>query len=385
MDFNLNDDQRAFADSARAVFADHCGDDALRAHDEGSEPFMRELWAECVRNGLHGIVIAEADGGLGQGVTDLMAVLEQQGRALGLVPLAEHQLAAAAIGRFAPALAAGLMARLAAGESLATLSLDGLHESRGLPLSARQDGDVLVLDGVAHAVPFASESEISLLPVRLGDATRLVAVNPRGAGLRLVEGRSQHHRAVADLCFGSARIPVHALLEPAALAWLEPRLTAAIGALQVGVSSGQLARTVEYVSQRKQFGRVIGSFQLVAGQMADALTALEALRSALAQLVYRLDAGLGAEPQALTVKVLAAQAAHLIGHKAQHVHGGIGVDVTYPIHRYLYWSRALAFTQGGAEQALERLGDWLASNDRLGWKFDLPEDLGDTQGASHAV
>jgi hypothetical protein len=84
------------------------------------------------------------------------------------------------------------------------------------------------------------------------------------------------------------------------------------------------------------------------------------LRSALAQLVYRLDAGLGAMPQALAVKVLAARAAHLVGHKAQHVHGGMGVDITYPIHRYLYWSRALAASLGGAAPALERLGDWLA-------------------------
>lgn len=385
MDFNLNDDQKAFADSARALFADHCSDDALRAHDEGAEPFMRGLWAECVANGLHAVVIGEADGGLGQGATDLMAVLEQQGQALAQVPLAEHQLAAAAIGRFAPELAARHLPDLAGGSALATLSLEGLYEARGLQLEARTVGGTLVLDGCARAVPLAAQAAIALLPVRCDGQERLVALQPGGPGIRLVEGRSQHHRAVADLCCERAEVDAGALLGLPARDWLEPRLTAAIGALQLGVSSGQLARTVEYVSQRKQFGRVIGSFQLVAGQMADAQIALEALRSALAQLVYRLDAGLGAAPQALAVKVLAAQAAHLVGHRAQHVHGGIGVDVTYPIHRYLYWSRTLAFTQGGAEPALGRLGDWLASHDALGWKYDLPEDLGDTSGAPHAV
>lgn len=385
MDFNFNEEQQAFAESARALFADRCGDDALRAHDAGGEPFMRGLWTECVRTGLHGIVIDEADGGLGQGMTDLMAVLEQQGRALALVPLAEHQLAAAAIGRFAPAVAAQAMPALVAGDSIATVSLDDLHGSRGLRLAAHRDGGVLVIEGTAPAVPLAAQAALALLPVQFEGVPRLVALNPHAAGITLVEGRSQHHRAVADLHCERLRVDAGALLDARALPWLEPRLTAAIGSLQTGVSAGQLARTVDYVSQRKQFGRVIGSFQLVAGQMADAQIALEALRSALAQLVYRLDAGLGTAPQALAVKVLSARAAHQIGHAAQHVHGGMGVDVTYPIHRYLYWSRALAFTQGGVEQALERLGDWLAIDERLGWKYDLPEDHGDTLGAFHAV
>ena len=91
------------------------------------------------------------------------------------------------------------------------------------------------------------------------------------------------------------------------------------------------------------------------------------------QLVYRLDAGLPSPSEALAVKYLAAECGHLVGHKAQHVHGGIGVDLTYPIHRYLYWSRALGITLGGTAATLERLGDWLANNDKLGWKYDLEE------------
>ena len=68
MDFGYDDDSKAFADSARALFADYCSDDALRAHDAGEEPFMRGLWTQCVATGLHGIVIDEAAGcGAGAG------------------------------------------------------------------------------------------------------------------------------------------------------------------------------------------------------------------------------------------------------------------------------------------------------------------------------
>ena len=112
MDFNLNADQQAFADSARALFADFCSDEQLRAHDSGSEPFMRALWPQCIANGLHGVLIGEAQGGLGLGMTELLAVLQEQGRALALVPLWEHQLAAAAVQRFAPSLTDAAAARV---------------------------------------------------------------------------------------------------------------------------------------------------------------------------------------------------------------------------------------------------------------------------------
>ncbi len=389
MDFAYTEDQQAFADSARALFADACTDDALRAHDAGSEPFMQALWRQCVDTGLHGMVIDEAHGGLGLGMTDLMAVLEQQGQALALVPLAEHQLAAQAVALFAPELAPSLLAGAASGETLLTLSLDGLRAARGLALTLTltRDGESLMLSGKAAAVPLAAQSNQLLLPALLDGQPRLVLVDAKAAGIRLDAGRSQHHLALADVHASGVRLEASALLGEGALQWLQPRWLAAIGALQLGVSAGQLARTVDYISQRKQFGRVIGSFQLVAGQMADGKIAVEALRSALSQLVYRLDAGLGALPQALAVKVLAAQAAHLVGHKAQHVHGGMGVDITYPIHRYLYWSRALAFSHGGAEQALAVLGDWIAEHDELGWKYDRPEDTGpaNTTGAPHAL
>jgi alkylation response protein AidB-like acyl-CoA dehydrogenase len=108
--------------------------------------------------------------------------------------------------------------------------------------------------------------------------------------------------------------------------------------------------------------------------MADIHIGIETLRSTLWQLVYRLDAGLGAVPQALALRAQACDLAHLAGHKCQHLHGGMGVDVTYPIHRFLYWSRALSAEIGGRDAHLQRLGDWLADHDRLGWKYDLPED-----------
>lgn len=168
---------------------------------------------------------------------------------------------------------------------------------------------------------------------------RLVLVNAP-AGVQRTAGRDQHHQSIADMAFDGVALPTENALPLAATAWVEQRAIACTAALQLSVTEEQLRRTVEYVSERKQFDRVIGSFQLVTGQMADGHIATEALRLVLWQLVYRLDAGLGAAPHASAARVQANETGHRVGHMAQHVHGGIGVDITYPMHRFLFWSRA---------------------------------------------
>ncbi len=372
MDFSLTEDQRAFADTAAALLGDHCTDDALRAHDVGEAPFMEAAWREAVQAGLHGVIVPEEAGGLGLGMTDLMPVLQAQGRALALVPLWEHALATAVLARFGGAAQEALVSQAAAGDNLLMLSLADTQASRGLGLRLQRDGEGWRLQGHIGAVCLAGQATRVLLPAQTDEGVRWVVVDP--SRMSQTPGRTQHHLAVADLATDGLSVQAHDVLPPEALAWAEPRAIAALAALQLGVTERQLERTVEYVSQRKQFGRPIGSFQLVAGQLADGWIALEALRSSLWQVVYRLDAGLGVQAQALALRVLACDCGHRTGHTAQHVHGGIGVDLTYPIHRHLYWSRALNAALGGSEAHLERLGNWLADNDRLGWKYDLPED-----------
>jgi alkylation response protein AidB-like acyl-CoA dehydrogenase len=373
MDFQLSDDQRAIADMAGSLFADLCTDERLRAFDGSGEPFMADLWRQCVETGLHALAIPEAFGGSGLGMTELMLVLEAQGRALAQVPLWRHQLAAATLAKFGGEACAEVVRAAAENRMLVTLSLDGLAGAAGVALAARPQGEGWRLDGRVAAVPLGADACRALLPANGSDGVRLVLVDLRAAGVDRTPGVFTHGEAIADLRFEGVVVPAASMLPAAALDWLEQRAIAAIAALQLGAGSEQLRRTVAYVNERRQFDRAIGSFQAVQMSMADAHIAVEALRSALWQLAYRLDAGLPSPSEALATRYLAAECGHLVGHKAQHVHGGIGVDLSYPIHRYLYWSRALGITLGGSAATLERLGDWLANNDKLGWKYDLEE------------
>ncbi|GAB2466926.1 acyl-CoA dehydrogenase family protein [Comamonas humi] len=370
MDFQFNEEQSAFADMARGLFADYCGDDQLREHDRSGRPFMQPLWRQCVAAGLHGIVVPEAAGGLGLGATALMAVLEQQGRALAQVPLWQQQVAVAALARFGGSgQGIGVVIEAAMQGELLALSLQGLTASRGAPLRLADQR----LSGRLQAVALAGQARWALVAAedqRGGHA--LVLVDLQAAGVQRVQGMRQDYCGVADLGFEGT--PVLAVLGAGAAAWAQEQAAACLAALQQGLTQEQLRRTVEYVSERQQFDRPIGTFQLVQGQMADGYILLQAQRSALCQLVWRLDAGLPCAPQAHAVRAQSNELGLKVGRMAQHVHGGMGVDVTYPMHRFMLWCRALAAELGSAEHHLQALGQWLADHDCLGWKYDLPED-----------
>lgn len=371
MDFELSEDQRAIEEMAVSLFTDNCDDDTMRHWDSRGEPMMAALWSLCRETGLHALAIPEANGGSGLGMTELMLVLQAQGRGLGQVPLWRHQLTAAALATFANDEYAALIDNAASGEALLSLSLEGVNAARGIELEATPDGAQWQVNGRIDALPLAAQSAAALVPVLLHGQPRLLLLDLHAPCVRLTPAVMTHGEAVADVQVEGLSI-AH-LLPVNALDWLEPRAIAALAALQLGVSEEQIRRTVEYVSERQQFERRIGSFQAVQMSMADARIALEALRSNLWQLCYRLDAGLPAPSEALATAWQACEAGHRIGHVAQHVHGGIGVDLTYPIHRFLYWSRALGLALGGSAACLERLGDWLSDNDKLGWKYDLEE------------
>ena len=373
MDFEFSDDQNAIAELASNVFADYCTDDRLRQFDVSDQDFMQPLWQLCVETGLHALAIPDDHGGSGLGMTELMRVLQAQGQGLGQVPLWRHQLAAATLAHFAAPSLHPWVTEAAAGRALLTLDIGALSSAQGIALHAHESSQGWHLSGRVNAVALAEQSQAAVVLVSIEGHPRLALIELASTAIKHVPGRLTHGEGIADLHIESLTIAHEHLLPAAALSWLEPRAIAALASLQLGVSAEQIRRTVEYVTDRRQFDRSIGSFQAVQMSMANAHIALEALRSSLWQLCYRLDAGLPAPSEALATAWQACEAGHLIGHNAQHVHGGIGVDLTYPMHRFLYWSRALGCALGGSAASLERLGDWLSHNDKLGWKYDLQE------------
>ena len=145
-----------------------------------------------------------------------------------------------------------------------------------------------------------------------------------------------------------------------ALAWLHTHRAAGLTAYQLGVLERALELTAEYARTREQFDRPIGSFQAVAQRLADGYIDIKGLRLVLTQAAWWLSEDLPADTEVATAAFWAAEAGHRVAHTAVHVHGGVGIDMDHPIHRYFITAKQTEFSLGGATAALRRIGRELA-------------------------
>jgi len=143
--------------------------------------------------------------------------------------------------------------------------------------------------------------------------------------------------------------------------WISSRAVAALCSIQTGACDGALAITAKYVSEREQFGSKIGTFQAVAQRCADAFIDTQAVRLTALQAAWRLSAGLPSDDELHIAKFWAADGGHRVVHAAQHLHGGVGMDLDFPIHRYFRWAKVLELQLGSATEHLRRLGASLAT------------------------
>lgn len=355
MDFDFSDDQRAIAELAQAVFTGHCSDARIKQVYESGDPFDTTLWSSLAETGLLSAVLPEAVGGSGLGMIEFGLLLEAQAASVAPVPLWRHQLAALAIACFGnDALVSRFMTGLADGTCVASVWTDAGPVS---PVTAAQTESGWVLNGVAQCVGIDARTQLLVMPAVCDDGENaLFAIPLTQPGVTLAAGMGTNYEPIADIAFANVSLDASALLHCSKPdEWLEVRCALAISALQLGASAEALRRGAEFVGSRHQFGRPIGSFQAVAIRMAECYIQLELLRTAQWQLAWQIDTGLPAMQVARIAKFQASEAGHFIGHTVQHYHGGIGADLTYPIHRYFLWCTALDLAGGGAEAQLHAI------------------------------
>ncbi len=355
MDFEFSEDQSAIGELAQSIFRDHCDDDRIREIYQSGDVFDERLWQSLADTGLLAATLPESCGGSGLGMLEFGLILEAQGAALGAVPFWRHQIASLAIASFgSAALKEKHLARLIEGSTIATLWNDS---GAGPALQARSSSDGWSLSGTAPHVVLDKRVKLMLLAATLPDGRdQLFVISIDAPGLDFVRGTSTNDESIADVRFNDVEVGADALLDcPDALEWLDQRCCLAIAALQLGVTGEGLKRAALYASERHQFGRPIGSFQAVAMRMAEAYIQLELLRTAQWQVAWRLDEGLPAIAAAKIAKYQASEAGHIVGHTAQHYHGGVGADLTYPVHRFFLWASALDIAGGSAETQLGEL------------------------------
>ena len=369
MDFSLTDEQVAIRELARQIFADRVTHERLLALERTGVWFDTELWSELARADLTALAVPEAQGGGGFGIQELCAVFEEQGRHTAPVPLfATAVLGALPIAEFGTREQRERWLRPVAEEEavLTAALLEYASNEPGEPrTSAVDSGDGWRLDGEKQCVPAAHLARVILVPARTSAGVGVFLVDPNGPGVVLERQVATHREPQWRLQLSGAPA-VDVLGAPgggaAIVAWIAERAALALAAIQLGVADEATRRTARYISERKQFGRAIATFQGVALRAADAWIDVEALRGVVLQAAWRVAAGRPATAAIATAKWWAATAGQRVVHTAQHLHGGIGSDVEYPIHRFFLWSKQNELLLGGAHQQLAWLGAHLVSD-----------------------
>jgi acyl-CoA dehydrogenase len=305
-------EQEALVGLAAEIFAGRTSNEQLAAVERSDGRWDASLWKELAEAGLLGLAVPEELGGAGLGLLEVCLLLEQQGRFLAPVPLWETLSAALLLD--GPA-AKEWLPRVAAGEVRLSVSpaFDGSDGLVTGPFDA-----VVLVDGASVVLATAVEA----VPVET--TTHALAYD-------IVSAES----AALD-------VPV---------ARVQDVVRVALSAVQLGVAEAGVREAAAHLSQREQFGRALGTFQATQQQLGDAYCDVQAMRATLGQAVFTM-----ARRDVDVATWWATDAGERIQHAVQHLHGGLGADVTYPVHRRLLWTMRTNALLGGPSRQLVRLG-----------------------------
>jgi 3-oxocholest-4-en-26-oyl-CoA dehydrogenase beta subunit len=365
MDFRFDEEQQAISDLANQVLGDLSTHERLRELENADGPrFDRGLWKQLADLGVLGAGVPEAHGGAGLDLVALGGVLEAAGRTAAAVPLWETlALGALPIAEFAPeALAAEILPAVAAGDVVLTAAW---HEDGGEPLvpttTAARSGDGWSLTGTKICVPAGAIADAVVVPAAIeGGSVGLFLVRTDAEGVGVEPLRTTFGDPQAALLLAEA--PAVAIAEGSgAVQWAYERAVGTQCSVAVGVCAEALRLTADYTKERKQFDVPIASFQAVAHRAADAYIDTEAVRLTSHQALWRLSEGLPASAEVATAKYWAAIGGQRVVHAAQHLHGGVGVDRDYPLHRCFLQAKEIELQLGGATRQLLALGDVIAA------------------------
>jgi 3-oxocholest-4-en-26-oyl-CoA dehydrogenase beta subunit len=350
MDFTVSEAQEELAGLARKILA------------ERDAP-----WADLAAAGVLAASLPASLDGAGLGLLEQCSVLVEVGRSASEVPyLASIVLGAGALASFGTVSQQSRWAGPAGrGSVVLTAALaeeDGDDLGRPSCRAARSSAGSWVLSGVKTAVDHAPQADLFLVPCASPDGVLVFLVAPSDAGVRVQAQELTSFAPAGRVVLDGVVVGADRVLGGAPVAdWLVARATVGLCALQAGVVERALELTAEHARTRVQFGRPIGAFQAVAQRLADAYIDVEAVRLTMWQAAWLLASGDAAADMAVaTAKFWAADGGHRVAHTAVHVHGGLGIDVSYPVHRYFVAAKHHEFMLGGATAQLRRIGAALA-------------------------
>jgi alkylation response protein AidB-like acyl-CoA dehydrogenase len=333
MDFDLTATQQAVADVATSVL------------DRDNS------WKALVEGGVTALPVPERLGGDGVGLPEVATVLTEAGRHGAITPA----LATLGFGvlplvdlasddqqdRFLAGVAKGGVLTAALNEPGAALP--------DRPATTFADGR---LSGTKVGVAYAEQADWIIVTAD----TAVVVVSPKTEGVELVRTPTSNGSEEYTVTFAAVAVPDTDVLAGATARRVNELALAAIGAFTDGLVAGALRLTADYVAGRKQFGKPLSTFQTVAAQLAEVYIASRTIDLAAKSVVWRLSEGRDADDDLDVLGYWITSQAPRMMQICHHLHGGMGMDITYPMHRYYSTIKDVTRLLGGPSHRLDLVG-----------------------------
>jgi alkylation response protein AidB-like acyl-CoA dehydrogenase len=345
---NFSDEQAQLLEVATSFAQDKFPLSKVRARIAAKEDFEPAVWKEIASLGWLGVAIPEEFGGSGLGLAEVVTIVEPLGRALAGTPLVSTTLLAQALLKAgSPAQKQEWLPKICQGAigALALVEPHGDWNLEHLTVQVAREADGLVLSGTKTFVTDAASADLAIVSVSLDGAPALVLLDRQVLGSEKIEREividetRRSYRVVLD----GVSVPKDCLLDPSqtavALKHIDEVACLLLAAEMCGGASAVLVTIVEYLKTRKQFDRLIGSYQALKHPTVDALMAIDAARSHLYYAAGAFGDDGEREIAVRMAKALAGDALAFASDRAIQFHGGFGF--TYDCDAQLFRRRGI--------------------------------------------
>jgi pimeloyl-CoA dehydrogenase small subunit len=373
MDFDLSEEQRLLKESLERLLGDRYAFEQRKSYGQGPEGWSRDLWAQYAELGLLGLPFPESYGGAGGGPVETMIAMEAFGRALTLEPFfatvvvgggfLRHGGSAEQCAELVPKIANGSLTL-----AFAHTERQSRYDLHDVETRAERDGAGWVLDGEKGVVLHGDTADKLIVTARIGgnrrdrDGVAAFVVDGAAAGVSRRGYPTQDGLRAAEVALAGVRVgPEGVLGEPGTALPLIERVVdegiAALCAEAVGAMAIMHELTVDYLKTRRQFGREIGSFQILQHRAVDMLIALEQARSMamFAAMMAAEENAVERRNAAAAAKVQIGRSGKFIGQQAIQLHGGIGMTMEYKVGHYFKRVTMIDTMFGDADHHLREL------------------------------
>ncbi|HJM27955.1 MAG TPA: acyl-CoA dehydrogenase family protein [Acidimicrobiales bacterium] len=368
MNFDFSEEQTALSELSSQIFEGSSSFDRVEEIENTAEKLDANLWEELSAANLLGIAIPEDQGGLGFGLFELCILLEEHGRSVAPIPLLPTlAMGALPIAEFgSEEQKALILPKVIAGDCILTGAYQewGSNNPLHTSLTAEFVDGKWLLNGSKPAVPSANNADYVIATARTGEEEASLFLIPlTSEGITVTDSPTTNRELHAQLDLDQAEAELLGNVGQGnhSIIWILERVHTAIAAVAVGCCAKATEMMAEYTSEREQFGRPLSHNQAVTQRAADCYIGTDAMRLVLWQAAWRLDAGYPAAEEVRAAKWWSAEIGQKVVHDVQHLHGGMGADVDYPVHRFFLWVKQLENMLGGGSAQLAELGKQIAA------------------------